>query len=770
MSADEVNGNGQAIEVYGGPSEGPAPSSGGADFHQWHLAMRGRYRRAFILAAILGLIGVAAGALVGKKTFMSSVTVHIAPTLPKMLYDDSERTLPRYEQFVETQTLLIQSRRVVDAAMRDPVWAALSKDLSDDATMQFMGALTVERHDELLVVRCQMPTAAQAIAGAQAVVNAYKKVQLEDDAASGQHRLDVLQQIEQAANQDILAKRQKINSIAAEAGSPDVAKLYDGKFQDVRALSQRILDLEAMAPSATTRPGATSQPTDASYWAQRDPELRDLLSDQKRKEDAMQVAQQRWGEANPAYQLAERELATAQSRVRERLVTVQEQFGNAPPPPLTPGAVDPSVIEARLKQAREQLAAAQADLVRYGKLNLDMAQAKSEMELSQSQLDVTRNRMEQLRIESYAGGRITVLGDADRPLGPWSDSRKKLGGLGGFAGAALGFGIVLARALMDDRVRHSKQAPEEGTNAVPVLGILPEVPEGAAERPEDTVNVTRSLHLIRATLQLAARGGRSQVVTVTGPLPGSGKTSVTLGLGTSFGRAGSRTLLLDFDLTGQGLSASLMAKARRRVGAMLVERGLVTEAQVKEGIEEATRRGCRIGEALVSLGFVGERALSEVIEEQRGSSAGVVDALMGEPVENCVSETVYENVWLMSAGDVQKSAVGAISPLAVSRLIDSLRSRYDAVLIDTGPMPGCVESSLAAVASDAVVVVISRGDPRAMLRRTLAALRQIGAPPAGIVFNRAEAEDFVAASASTSRSTSRQGQSGRRTLVVGGEG
>jgi len=64
------------------------------------------------------------------------------------------------------------------------------------------------------------------------------------------------------------------------------------------------------------------------------------------------------------------------------------------------------------------------------------------------------------------------------------------------------------------------------------------------------------------------------------------------------------------------------------------------------------------------------------------------------------------------------------------------------VLIDTGPVPGSLEASVAAAAADGVVLVVSRGEHRPMAERSIQHLLDIGASLAGMVFNRAEGRDM----------------------------
>ncbi len=79
---------------------------------------------------------------------------------------------------------------------------------------------------------------------------------------------------------------------------------------------------------------------------------------------------------------------------------------------------------------------------------------------------------------------------------------------------------------------------------------------------------------------------------------------------------------------------------------------------------------------------------------------------------------------------------------AVSRILKRVREEFDVVLVDTGPMPGAVETSMVATHADSVVLVLSPGDDRTDAERAVAHLEDIGATMAGVVLNRAGRKDL----------------------------
>jgi len=69
----------------------------------------------------------------------------------------------------------------------------------------------------------------------------------------------------------------------------------------------------------------------------------------------------------------------------------------------------------------------------------------------------------------------------------------------------------------------------------------------------------------------------------------------------------------------------------RKLGSLLIEAGLVTEAQIAAALEEQRRSGRKLGQALVDLGFTTETAVREALANQLNVSRSDTSALSPEP-------------------------------------------------------------------------------------------------------------------------------------------
>jgi Mrp family chromosome partitioning ATPase len=254
-------------------------------------------------------------------------------------------------------------------------------------------------------------------------------------------------------------------------------------------------------------------------------------------------------------------------------------------------------------------------------------------------------------------------------------------------------------------------------------------------------------------LQLGPRGTERRIFAVTSPAAGTGKTSLTLAMGVSFAATNAKTLIIDCDMVGGGLTLRVDAIIRRKIGQILLRAGLVNQQQLDAAMKIAQNSQRKIGEVLVDLKVVSTDDLQRALTAQLDMPVGMLDALAGEDLENCIAETGIDNLSILPLGAASGTDVSKLSPTSIRVILEKAKQRFDTILIDTGPVPGSLEASVVAAAADAVVMVVSRGEQRPMAERSIQHLREIGAVLAGMVFNRAEGRD-VEISTTTNRLSS----------------
>ena len=401
----------------------------------------------------------------------------------------------------------------------------------------------------------------------------------------------------------------------------------------------------------------------------------------------------------------------------------------------------PVQLQARLKSMENMIEDAQKQVTASGQKLANAERLQREADQLVASMDQIKRRIEQLQTElTPAHGRIVVNLPSDRPSFD-NDTRPKYAAMGGMLGLGLGVGFFLFLGLIDPRVRSLDEA-RLNVKHMALLGVLPSLPEDLAD-PEQSALAAHCVHQIRTLLQISTGGAGAGVFSVTSPASGSGKTSLTLALGVSFAAANSRTLMIDCDIIGGGLTSRVDAIVRRKVGQVLRQQGLITQQQLETALRAASGSRKLIGQVLVELGFVSQDDLDEALAAQRMTAIGMMDVIVGaDSLQDCIADTGIQGLSILPLGSAAPMDVSKLSPSAIRRLIEQVRHAYDVVLVDTGPVPGSLEASVAAASADGVILVLARGEHRALAERSIQHLRDIGARLAGMVFNRAEGRDM----------------------------
>jgi polysaccharide biosynthesis transport protein len=734
-----------------------------------HTLLRGRYLVAILLAILAAAGGAYLGYLSGAKVYSSSGLIRVAPVLPVVLYEIKDKgMLPMYETFVEAQVELIRSQRVVDMSLGDEAWRKIGINVLDLDFEKFTRDLQVSRRGEIIRIQKIDPDPQAAQVAVQTVINAYRRIYVEQDIKSGERRMEVLRDLQMRQSAEMEALRRRILAIANKHGTENIDALYDNKLKDLAVLESRIKDIEvAIAEALAVLEGATTRQLSPEEIARVDDsrQMQRLLDAKREVEGLLETQLGEYGENHPALQRTRRALALRERDIEQYVARFNELIASGA---IRIGATyaDPSLAVQTVDELREQLAsiravheAARQELIALGREGLQIADLRGELEIVRSRLEETRQRIEQLNVESNAAlgtGRISIISDGDRPI-LHKDDRIRRAAAGGFGGIALGFGLVLLFGLLDPRLRTPEDAVS-GMSFMPMLGILPNLPDDLSN-PDDAAMAAHSVHQIRTLLQLGTGSGANQVFAITSPVSGTGKTSLTLALGVSFAAANYRTLLIDCDLVGGGLTARVNGIVRRKIGRILQREGLLTEQQLQEALQFAAGAKRPLGEILIDLGYLHPDDLAGALAVQAEQPVGVLDAVAGESLDECIAETGIAGLSILPVGLATAHHVSRLSVDSLRQVINDARKRFDIVVIDTGPVPGSLEASLVAVEVDGVVLTVSRGEQRPLAEKSVKHLMSVGARVSGIVFNRARREDLLLSA--TARGSSAMLYSGR---------
>ncbi len=656
-----------------------------------HNLLRGRYLFAIPLAILVAAPCAFFGYQLVPPKYESTGLLRVRANIQQLVYETPEaQAMPMFEAFLGTiANRLEQSRVLVEACdqptMRDAGWTV------EDVRQSI--SVGVGRQTELVSITVQDETPSRAQLAVKNVLNAYMEIYGPDGEIGTYSTRKELEDLRLAANARLQTYQRDIASLEGQFGTEQgySAKVYEliGMEQEVNRMKMglELAETQQQKDGAGTDPGdatGLSEPT-LDELGRLDPRLASLLDERRGIELEIDSMKAEFGEAHEVMVELRRRLKIATTRIDEQVQVVTANVGDASfSLPLDPNSPIMSaqrlrerlaVVEPRWDTLREEVAS-------LGALRAGIQGRRAEAAAVVEELDDINERIRQLRVEegTLASGRVSIESLGDIPFAPSKDRRIPLAA--GLAG--IGAGSILAIfALVGLLKRSYRYVDELGADhmGVPLLGTVPVL----SAAPGEAHDIARlSLHHLRNLLQQQTptdSGGA--VIALTSPASGDGKTSLSLALGMSYAIAGFRTVMVDADLVGRGLTSQLRMKDR----------------------------------------------------------PGLSDAVRARGLTNEISPTNVTNLEALPIGS-DRVEPEQLSQAVIADIIAELREHADVVLIDTGPVLGSLEASLIAPIADAVVLVISRGRRTEMVRAAIKRVELLAGRCIGMVFNRADHEDL----------------------------
>lgn len=684
-----------------------------------HSSLRGRYPLVIALTLVFAAGGAAAGYLLGHPMYRSEALVRIQPRMPRVLHESEQTAVqPMFASFVNTQANLLMQDRVITRAINSDKWKELGRTNTPLDVAAFRRSVRVNTNreaPELIVVSFTDRESNAAKVGLDQVLKAYEAIfgaRQSDEVKNLQ--FSILEPDQRAQREKIAKLREDIRKEVAEYGTEDLTELHNMKMQQFIGIERMISEHELLLaeraptgapdPNAAPNPDGTPAPTGGATEAagQATPEqiaavdrlMSEYVSRRREVDRELASLQSRgFGAGHDSVRHVKSERGSLDKLIEEYAVLWNSTRSLHSQPGVEGGMVAPGepieLTRARLAGLREQANGWQQEAVSLGNKRLIIEGKQREIAEAERRLEEVTRRLDEINIESKVEqtiGRIEVIYPEAAPSTPTVDPRKKYAILGGGAGGSAIIGLAFLIGLVDRRCRYSDEVDKTADGKL--LACLPVMDASTAEL--ETMAAVHSIHRVRAQMQIVSPHHRT--VAITSANAGDGKTSVCLALGISFANVGRRTLLVDLDLVGHGLSSRM----RMTAGS---------------GILDALATGS-------SEGFA------------RASHVPLLDVL---PVG--------------AGGD---SSPARLRREEIQVLLRNAAELYDTVLVDTGPLLGSLEANFVCASADAVLVIVGRGQSRALVQRVLQNVRDINAQLLGVVFNRAKDTDFRSSTVSAS--------------------
>ena len=692
-----------------------------------HRHLRGRYGRAALLGLLLAVPLSIGGYFAVPPTYSSTAIVRIAPTINTVMYQSKDTDVPPlFESLVATQASLLSSRRVLDIAIENPDLKSAGWPEAPDGLALLQKNLEVSnrRAVELITatVKHRKPELAQK--AVNAILSAYESVYDENNSMSFTQRQTTLSAEVRKLEAEIETKKAMVREYAKKYATDELDDLHSARIAELNGLNNDIDVLEReLANRLDPAKAVTPEQVDAAKASQdtipmlalESPTLAALLDDKRRIERHIEALSNRLGPDHRDMKEARRQLASVETQIANTAEEVRKLPRTNPAKTLNVASMTDQELQERITNYKATRDRRMTEANELQTTKLAIASLKEQMASQKETLDITKRTLEQSRFESQAltMGRVSVLQEGDYPIQPTTDRRIPLAAIGGMAGFGMGGAIMLGIGLIRGGYRYIDDVEREEGAAVPLLGTVPDLSDGGVEQEQ---MAALSVHHLRNMLQLQfdrVPGGK--VYTITSSSAGDGKTSLSIALAMSFAATGRRTIIVDTDLVGRGLTRQL----------------------------------------------------------DLGGQSGLCEALRKDKLNGEVKEPKIHSLWALPSGNVTDFVPEHLSSYMIANLLRELREKYDAVILDTGPILGSLEANVVAPASDGVVLVVSRGQNGKTVRASIERLRRLGATCSGLIFNRAGSRDFrssvstTAVSARSIQATSvgRTASPGRAALI-----
>ncbi|WZP00192.1 polysaccharide biosynthesis tyrosine autokinase [Isosphaeraceae bacterium EP7] len=259
-------------------------------------------------------------------------------------------------------------------------------------------------------------------------------------------------------------------------------------------------------------------------------------------------------------------------------------------------------------------------------------------------------------------------------------------------GVALAAGLVLGlgSAVVVDQLDSRLHTVEEIRHAVglSVLGLIPRLTGGRLATPGGPgllghvmprSPAAEGFRVVRTNLDFLRRSRPLQVIMVTSPMPGDGKTTTASNLAISLAQAGRRVLLVDADLR------------RPRLDAI--------------------------------HGLSRDFGLSQILQDR-------------VPVHLAVQATSVAKLDVVTAGPDVDDPAELLTSLRLVEFLAAVRRSYDSVIIDSPPLLTVADAAILGGLVDGVLLVVRASAIRRQdAERTSESLKSIGSPVFGVVIN-----------------------------------
>jgi polysaccharide biosynthesis transport protein len=350
------------------------------------------------------------------------------------------------------------------------------------------------------------------------------------------------------------------------------------------------------------------------------------------------------------------------------------------------------------RAAASALSAQSAESSAVGRSSVSYDALKTDLANDRALLDKLQQRAREMSLSrDYDPTSVRVIDAAEVPRSPLPDAKWRNVMLG--SGGAFALALLLAFGLhyLDERVR----SPEDIKThlGLPCLGVVPKLspPTPDASQGSRASGIARmalprsfreAMRNLRTQVLCTPAGQASRIVLVASAGMQEGKTLVATNLAAGLAQVGHRVLLIDLDLRQPAVHRAFDTPVQPGLSELLSGRATAAES---------------------------------------------------------IRPTTVRDLWVLTAGRPLSNPGDLLGSSAFSRMLKSLPSSFDRVVLDSPPVMAFTDASLIAHEQAGIVFVVSADRTgRRAAQAALERLEAVGARFVGAVLNRVAQERNLA--------------------------
>jgi len=637
-----------------------------------------------------------------KPGMQTSGAIRVTPIVSRILFTDteSERAIPNYENFINTQVTLVASSTVLNR---------VADELADKNLLFFEGvvdyvtalklAITNEvikvepaQRSELITITMITHRPRESELIINSIIRAYMAVVVSSEIRGGDKKLAVLEEKHRAMAEKIQIQYEIIRELAEEYGSAALTGRQDMLMQQVVSLQNELTSVEVKRLSLEARLkmkdalGEQLRPGELlrirSEFINSDFTIQSVLADIVEYERVVTAGKQALSENNPHLKQNIKTLENLKQQLEQRRKEVADKFDKGFNAELERSR-DRNLAEVKVElertieyenRIRQRLAMRNSETIAMGRKQLTIDEQQEKLARLKEMAGEVSRRIEELEVERKRPARISVAYYASSF--PAKGKRLQMTIVATMGSLVIG-GFL---ALVVDRLDKSLQGPDDVIKQIGAKIIGTTTGPNRVDKPLLEQQLMNDYQNIRANLGLINGGGRTKIIVIASAGTGDGKTTFAVNLSASFAQSGEKVLLIDGDLRKPDIAGALNLPANLR---------------------------------------------------------GFQDLLLGKDLDEAVYKMSYTELYVLAADQSNVSnAVDILKQEETAAHIRNAAQSFDHVIIDTPPILSFNDALLWARMADATILTSLVGrTSRADLREAMNRLEEIGARILGTIVN-----------------------------------